>query len=94
MINSLISNEKVCFVCGNPNVVLHHVYEGHANRPKSDTYGCVVWLCPRHHNMSNEGVHMNHELDLQLKRLCQGLWQEHYKATTEEFRTIFGKSYI
>lgn len=55
--------------------------------------GCWVWLCARHHNMSNEGVHFNHELDVLLKKQTQRRWEEIY-GDTEKFRIIFGKSYL
>jgi hypothetical protein len=51
-----------------------------------------VWLCGRHHNLSNEGVHFNRELDLRIKRTGQKTFEETH--TRQEFRDIFGKSYL
>lgn len=90
---SLISNNKSCYVCGCPTVHKHHIFYGTANRKQSEKYGCWVWLCPYHHNMSNDGVHFNRELDLQIKRECQERWEAEY-GTREEFRNIFGKNYL
>ena len=92
---SLVSNEKECFVCGTPlDIHRHHIYFGRANRSKSEEDGCWCYLCARHHNMSNEGVHINHELDLHLKRMCQALWMEHYQKTKEEFIKRYGRNYL
>lgn len=90
---SLISNDKTCYVCGAVDVVRHHCFYGTANRKQSEKYGCWVWLCPAHHNMSNDGVHFNRELDLQIKRECQERWEEVH-GNRDEFRKIFGKSYL
>lgn len=95
MSKSIVSNEKECFVCRTTlNLHRHHIYFGRANRSKSEEDGCWCYLCAIHHNMSDEAVHMNRELDLKLKTLCQALWQEHYGKTTEEFIQRFGRSYI
>lgn len=90
---SLISNDKTCYVCGCNTVHKHHIFYGTANRKQSEKYGCWVWLCPYHHNMSNDGVHFNRELDLQIKRECQERWEEVH-GNRDEFRKIFGKSYL
>ena len=91
---SIISNERECFICHTPiNLHKHHVYEGSGRRNKSEQYGCWCYLCARHHNMSDEGVHMNREFDLKLKALCQALWMEHYQKDKEEFIKVFGKNY-
>lgn len=94
MAKSIIQTEKECYVCKTTiGLHKHHIFFGVANRKLSELYGMTVWLCPRHHNMSNEGVHYNRELDLHLKRLAQ----EHYEArygTREDFRETFGRSYL
>lgn len=56
---SIIQKETECYMCRklygryvdlpNYGLELHHVIPGTANRQKSDEYGLVVWLCPRHH---------------------------------------------
>jgi len=91
MSKSIISNDKACFICGSPYVHLHHIYAGY-NRKHSDQYGCTVYLCPYHHNLSNAGVHFNRELDLKLKKLCQEKFEELYSK--EDFIKIFGKNYL
>ena len=73
---------------------LHHVFEGTGRRSISDRYGLTVWLCAKHHNMSDEGVHFNRELDLALKEAAQKKAMEYYKLTVEDFIKIMGKNYL
>lgn len=71
----------------------HEVFFG-ANRQKSIEYGLVVFLTPAMHNMSDKGVHFNREFDLKLKRIGQAAAMERYGWTVDEFRKIFGKSFL
>lgn len=90
---SIVSNDRQCWVCGTPlDLHRHHVYGG-ACRNLSETYGCWVYLCARHHNMSNEGVHFNKGLDLLLKKHTQRIWEETY-GDREAFRKVFSRSYL
>ena len=90
---SIVSIDLQCWVCGNPmNLHKHHVYGG-PNRKLSEKYGCFVYLCPAHHNMSNQGVHFNHDLDLLLKKHTQRQWEMKY-GDREEFIKVFGRSYL
>ena len=92
MSKSLFSDEKVCYVCGSPNNIhKHHVYPA-ANRKNSEKYGCWVYLCAWHHNMSNVGVHFNRLLDVELKREAQKRFEELHSH--EEFMRIFGKNWL
>ena len=88
--NSIIQDEKECFACHTTlNLHKHHIY-GAANRKRSDKLGLWVWLCARHHNMSDEGVHFDKQFDLALKRLGQEIYsQEH-----DDFREQIGRSYL
>ena len=70
----------------------HHIFEGTANRRQSEKYGMKIFLCGRHHNMSNQGIHFNKELDTSVKQMAQEIFEETH--TREEFREIFGKSYL
>ena len=94
---SLMSSDRVCWVCGSPNVELHHIYSGWANRCQSDRYGCTVFLCRRHHT-GKDGVHFDRDLDLRLRRECQKAWETRYAKNPygghDEFRKVFGKSYL
>ena len=57
----------------------------------SEKHGLKVWLCARHHNMSNEGVHFNKGLDMHLRKIAQTYYEEHI-GSREDFRREFGKS--
>ena len=93
MSKSVLQDEKVCWVCGTTlNLHDHHIIYG-SRRKQSEIYGLKVWLFARHHNMSNEGVHNDKELDLKLKRMAQEYYEEHY-GTRENWINIFGKNYL
>ena len=90
-----------CFVCGKGGTHLHHVFFGTANRKKSDEDLMFVYLCPYHHNMSNQGVHQNKELDNKLKVYAQKVWMDTYcdKDMSEEdkinkFIERYGRNYL
>jgi hypothetical protein len=70
----------------------HHIFGG-ANRKLSEQYGLYVYLVPRLHNMSDDGVHFNREFDLRLKREGQMKFESLY-GSREDFRRIFGKNYL
>lgn len=89
---SIIQTEKQCFVCGQEyGLHEHHIFEGTGRRKQSEKYGMKVWLCGRHHNLSNEGIHFNKELDLRVKRIAQKKFEETYKDL--DFVRIFGRNY-
>lgn len=92
---SIISNDKVCILCGDTrNLHKHHIFYGTANRRLSEKYGCWCYLCAKHHNMSSDSVHMNHQLDLQLKQATQ-IILEHWRGwSRERFIQTFGRSYL
>lgn len=85
-------NMNNCIVCASPYVQIHHVIYGTANRKLSDKYGLTVPLCQEHHT-GQTGVHFQKEFDEQLKRLAQTKFEEVH-GTREDFRRIFGKSYL
>ena len=90
---SIIQDTKECFVTHDThNLHLHHCIGG-ANRKLSDKYGLTVWLRGDWHNLAPYGVHTNRELDLQLKQIAQAKWEERF-GTRQEFRKIFGKSWL
>lgn len=93
MAESIISNDKECFACGTlSDLHKHHIFMG-SNRAVSEKQGCWVYLCSNHHDMSPEAVHFNHCFDITLKKFCQHVWEEK-KGTRDEFRKLFGKSYL
>lgn len=89
---SIVQSRKQCYVCGTEQYLhRHHIFYG-PNRKWSEKYGLTVWLCGRHHNLSNEGVHFNKELDLRIKQIGQRAFEREH--TREEFVQIFGKNYL
>ena len=92
--NSIIQTEKECFFCHSTrDLHKHHIFFGSANRKLSEEYGCWCWLCANHHNMSSEGVHFDKKKDLRLKQITQEVW-EAQNGNRDDFRAIFGKSYL
>ena len=91
---SIIQKEKKCFICDTTNwLEVHHIFEG-ANRKLSEKYGLKVWLCHYDHNEPPNGVHHNKERMLELKQIGQKAFMKYYNKTADEFRQIFGKSYV
>lgn len=89
---SIMQTEKVCYKCKTPlGLHLHHIYEG-ANRRISDRNGFTIYLCGKHHNLSNDGIHFNKEYDLCVKRECQRRYEESHSR--EEFMKLIGRNYL
>ena len=83
---------RSCFLCGSTQwIETHHVFGG-SNRKKSEKYGMTVDLCHWCHNEPPDGVHHNSEVNHRLKAGFQGKFEETHGR--EEFRRVFGKSYI
>lgn len=91
---SILQEKEECWVshARNCDLVRHEVFYGTANRKLSKYYGLWVYLTPHWHNMSNEGVHFNKELDLRLKRIAQAEFEMRYPEL--DFIQIFGKNYL
>ena len=93
MAKSIMQTEKRCYVCGTTyNLHDHHIFYGTANRKQSEKHGFKVFLCGRHHNLSNEGVHFNPDLDMRLKREYQAKFEETHSR--DEFMKIIGNNYL
>lgn len=87
-----------CFLCGrNGNgdrLERHHIF-GAANRPKSEKYGLVVYLCGnRCHRSGPYSVHQNAKIMQYLHEYGQRKAMEENGWTVEEFREIFGANYL
>lgn len=105
MSESIISGNinNMCHYCGCYVEVphKHHIF-GAANRRWSEKYGLWVWLCPKHHNMSNNSVHHNAEMMEHYHYLGQTAFEkkfiDEHQATQEqaraEFMKIFGRNYL
>lgn len=93
--DSILQKQKRCLICHTTmNLHCHHVYEGRGVRPISEKYGLKVWLCARHHNMSDEGVHFNPELNRKMKQWAQKKAMAHYEWSIDDFINIIGKNYL
>ena len=79
-------------ICQNKEHI-HEVYFG-KNRKNSIEDGCCVYLCPIHHNMSSQGIHFNHELDIKVKQEMERKWLEYYNKTIEDFIEMYGRNYL
>ena len=90
---SILQKDKKCYVCGSAVVHIHEVFFGN-NRNQSIKDGCCVYLCPKHHNMSDLGVHFNKELDLHLKQIMEQKWLEYYNKTIDDFIQTYGRNYL
>ena len=92
-LHSIITEDiEHCLICGHPEVAIHHVFYGTANRKMSDQYALIVPLCERHHTGA-EGVHRFREKDLALKQKGQRAFENHY-GSREVFIRTFGRNYL
>lgn len=84
-----MQGERCCLICGTTrNLHKHHCLHGTANRKNAEKYGLWVYLCGEHH----AEVHAKHSLDLQFKQRAQREFEKTH--TREEFRRVFGKSWL
>ena len=90
---SILQANRECFVCRNRNIHIHEVYFGR-NRKNSIEDGCCIYLCPIHHNMSSQGIHFNHDLDIKVKQEMERKWLEYYNKTVEDFIKRYSKNYL
>ena len=91
--DSIIQTERKCYICHSRRAIhKHHVFFGRGNREKSEKHGFTVFLCAPHHNMGDNCVHRNREMDLFIKRECQRAFER--TASRAEFISIIGKNYL
>ena len=88
----ILQPRKECYFCGKTEGLHHHEVFFGPNRQNSIKWGCQLWLCPAHHNLSNAGVHMNRHMDLLAKRYTQKAFEEVYGH--EKFMEIFHRNYL
>jgi len=86
---SILQKNKECFLCKTTEYLEeHHCIHGVANRKLAEKYGLKVYLCHFHHQM----IHNKREEDIKLIRFAQEVFEETHSR--EEFRQIFGKSWL
>lgn len=81
-----------CYFTGTAPVERHHIFGG-VNRKNSEKYGFIVPLRPDIHP---NGVYAGQSaklIDLKLKTMAQEYFEREY-GTRDDFRRIFGKSYL
>lgn len=90
MLNSILQNEKKCFICGKQTELdCHHCLSGSSNRKNSEEDGLKMWLCRDCHRK----VHNNRDIELQIKQLAQRRWEEEY-GDRQDFISRYGKSWL
>lgn len=89
---SVFQSDKECYICHRYPVHEHHIFFG-PFRKKSEKLGMKIYLCPAHHNMSDEGIHFNKNLDLTIKRMAQKYYEENIGSRTQ-FISDFGRNYL
>jgi hypothetical protein len=89
---------KRCFITGAENgfsdgeyhdIHIHHIF-GASNKANSEKYHYVIPLRDDWHNMASYGVHIDRNLDLALKQICQEDFIKYHGSRTD-FIKIFGK---
>lgn len=90
---SLISNEKACFVTGRTDCLdRHHVYRS-SRRKASEKYGLWVYLNHDVHMALHDHRKPYETLENDLKVIAQEAF-ENNGGTREEFMEIFGCNYL
>lgn len=101
MSDSIISNERECFICHSTyGLERHHIFHGMANnkkgslRQKSEHYGLWVYLCYYHHNQfgGKHGVHNTDKADMKLQRVAQIEFEKTH--TRKEWMELFHQNFI
>lgn len=94
MADSIMQEEKECYVCGTIHCLeRHHVFGG-AYRKKSERDGLTVYLCHWHHNEPPYGVHHNRENMDRLRARAQAVYMKVNGATVEDFIREYGRNYL
>lgn len=88
----IVEDMTKCILCGSPNVEIHHAIHGTANRKIADKYGLTIPLCHKHH-LGVLGPHLNRTVDLTYIKAAQRAFESQV-GTREEFRKLFGKSWL
>ena len=88
-------NKDRCFLCGRSDwIEAHHIFNGTANRKKSEKLGLKVDLCHDCHNEPPNGVHFNAENNNRLKAIGQKAAMLAYHWNIEDFIKEIGMNYI
>lgn len=92
MSDSIMQDEKVCYLTGaTEGLHKHHCMRG-SQRKKAEEWGCWVWLRADWHVGTDYCVHADHQLEMCLRRECQRRFEERYGH--EKWMQVFGKNYL
>lgn len=88
----------ICWLCGrngsSDQLDKHHIFGG-SNRKLSEKYGLVVHLChDRCHLYGEDAVHNNPDTMQELHEYGQKKAMADNDWTVDDFRAVFGKSYL
>ena len=87
---SILQDAEECFFCHTTQgLECHHCIHGNANRKIADREGLTVNLCHRCHQKVHD---TDREMDLMLIQYAQRKFEETH--TRQEFRELFGKSWL
>lgn len=93
MTDSIIQSEKRCYVSGAEyGLDRHHVFRA-SRRNNSEKYGLWVWLRHDLHMALHDHRKPCETLENDLKPIAQQAFEDN-GGTREEFRAIFGASYL
>jgi hypothetical protein len=81
-----------CYFTGKSPVERHHIF-GASNKKHSEEYGYILPLSPELHPNGASAGKQAKEIDTYIKQMAQRHFEENH-GTREDFRRIFGKSYL
>lgn len=88
------SRKGKCYLCGKyTKTEEHHIFGGTANRTLSEDYGLKVDLCLECHKFGKHAVHKDKAVMEELHRQGQEAFEAR-QGSREEFRKIFGRSWL
>lgn len=81
-----------CYFTGTAPVERHHIFGG-SRRRASERYGFVIPLRPDLHPNGARAGAGSGGIDAKLKQMAQAYFEQNY-GSRDDFRRIFGKSYL
>lgn len=81
-----------CYFTGTAPVERHHIFGG-SRKKASEKFGFVIPLRPDLHPNGAQAGSNSKEIDTKLKQMAQEYFEANY-GTRDDFRRIFGKSYL
>ena len=92
---SIVQTEKECYISqSTTRLHKHHVYGGYGVRNLSEKYGLWIWLRADWHIQTPYAIHNNKPLRERIQREVQEIAMKHYGWSVDDFRQIFGRSFL